>query len=51
MSIELSDADEPSRAALFGTFTAWKALIADALTRLRDLGILAKAADPGTGFS
>ncbi|ADP82055.1 TetR/AcrR family transcriptional regulator [Pseudofrankia inefficax] len=47
MSIELSDTDELSRAALFSTFAAWEALIAGALTRLRDLGVLSETADPG----
>jgi AcrR family transcriptional regulator len=53
MSIELSDIDEHSRAALSETFHAWERLLIDTLTRLRELGVLTQEANPavlGTGL-
>lgn len=53
MSIELSDVDERSRAALSETFQAWGQLLIDTLTRLQKLGVLSKEANPmalGTGL-
>ena len=53
MSIELSDVDERSRAALSETFQAWEQLLIDTLARLQKLGVLSKEANPvalGTGL-
>jgi AcrR family transcriptional regulator len=53
MSIELSDIDERSRAALSETFKAWERLLVETLARLQKLGVLTQEANPealGTGL-
>ncbi|ALG10662.1 TetR/AcrR family transcriptional regulator [Kibdelosporangium phytohabitans] len=46
MSIELSDSDEKSREALAAAFDTWQRLLAGALIRLRELGVLSADAKP-----